>query len=69
MAHDCHDFGTDRFANGLAKGAGALGSLELELVSGKERAFDGIPTFLRANLVVSLENIVNQELRGMQGKK
>jgi len=59
VAHDCHDFGTERFANGFANGAGAFGSLGACLVSGKERAFEGMPAFRRAILVVSLENIVN----------
>jgi hypothetical protein len=58
VAHDFNEFGTVRFANGLANGDGALGSFEpLVSYSEKERAFEGMPAFRRANFVVSLANI------------
>lgn len=58
VAHECHDFGTERFANGFANGAGAFGSFRPDEVSGKERAFEGIPALRSAIFVVSLENIL-----------
>jgi hypothetical protein len=64
VAHDCHDFGTERFANGLAKGMSSfcwLGSLGLfGFDSGTEKALDGIPALRRAIFVVSLLNILRR---------
>lgn len=60
VAHDFHDFGTERFANGFAIGDNSFPppSLLEDLVSGNESAFEGIPAFLRAILVVSFANIL-----------
>lgn len=64
VAQECHDFGTERFANGLANGRSsfcALGSLELLFLDSNcevSKAFDGIPAFFKAILVVSLANIL-----------
>jgi hypothetical protein len=60
VCHEIRALGTVRFAKGLANGEGALGSLEEELFVSKlgtERAFEGIPAFRRAILVVSLANM------------
>jgi len=57
VAQDCHDLGTERFANGFANGAGASGSFEAGFDSGKERALEGMPALRRAIFAVSLENI------------
>lgn len=62
VAHDCQLLGTERFAKGLAIGDNAAfptpPSLELDLVSGIEKAFDGMPALRMAILVVSLANIM-----------
>ena len=64
VAQDCHDLGTERFANGLAKGKTSFcwfGSLGLPgFDSGREKAFEGIPALRRAIFVVSLLNILSE---------
>lgn len=73
VAHDCHDFGTERFANGFAKGRSSfvLGSFEFVGCDSKfepSNTFEGIPTFRRAILVVSFENIVIADVRIDDGR-
>lgn len=63
VAHEFHDFGIERFTNGFANGKSsfAFGSFGFEGFDSKVgalKAFDGIPAFLSAILVVSFANIV-----------
>jgi hypothetical protein len=62
VAHECHDLGTVRFANGFANGRSsfAFGSLGFEGFDSKFEvlnALEGMPAFRRAILVVSFANI------------
>ena len=65
VAHECHDFGTARFAKGFAKGRssfcalGSFGLLGLDWKFDASKVFEGIPTLRIASLVVSLENMVS----------
>ena len=63
VAHDCHDFGTERFARGFANGRSSFcwfGSLGLPgFDSGMEKVLEGIPALRRAIFVVSLLNILS----------
>lgn len=63
VAQECHDLGTERFANGFAKGKSSfpLRSLEFEGFDSKfeaSKALDGMPAFRSAILVVSFANIL-----------
>ena len=64
VAHDFSAFGTVKFANGFEtfpNGDVALGSFEPSN-SGMERALEGMPALRRAIFVVSLANILVDEM-------
>ena len=72
VAHDCHDFGTDRFASGLANGMSSFcwfGSFGFPgFDSGMEKTLEGIPALRRAIFVVSLLNILGEAFCGLRKK-
>lgn len=71
VCHDIRAFGTVRLANGFAKGEGALGSFDAFVSKlGTDKAFEGMPAFRRAILVVSFANISNElsSSGGWQGR-